>query len=271
MKARGAWRTVTLAAVAASATGALASETPNTTSLTEPLPAISQTVGTQTQQTQPFSEVLRSALKTSKNSEQALYHDLIGKTRFQDRLKAHDFTVDQYKFHLTQRYLMHKALDDVLSSKDAQKNPVVAAIYGAGQKEALSNLVSDLKALGIDAAKLTDKDATKITKTALSYIRTDCKSDLYKGVGYLHTLTGGLPFGGRMIGGEIETSLKTKMQDVPLAYYTKSLSVDYYMEKHAPALDMITDKKQRDAAIAGGIQAYVQLIQAGQESAYDSK
>ena len=227
-----------------------------------PLPSPGIQSSIQTQQ-EPFSKQLRKALEQ--------FHDIVGNTQFQHRISDGTLTKEQYIFHLKQRFLVHQALDTALGSDEAQKNPSIAALYGKEQKEAFKHLQDDLKVLGNDASKLTDKIATKSTKTALEYIRKMGAENPVALLGYLHSLTAGLPFGGQTIGAGIQDAFKASSSKVPTSYYMNSLSVEYYMQKHAPGLNAITDPKTQEEVIKGAKQGYVQIIQTGNDPFYMPK
>ena len=194
----------------------------------------------------PFSRVLRDSFGDN--------HDVVSHSGFIETVMAERLTKAQLVDHLRQREIVATELDRTLSgAKDVP--------YGPPQREVLTLLRADLKALGADAPK--ESEAWPVTRTFLKEVREGAAKGPYFALGVFHVYYGGITNGGRDIGAMIGDQTRFTP-----TYYLKSDGYRAYLK----ALDALTLSDEAKAeAIRGGQAAYRYIIAVNDEPTFKAK
>ena len=193
------------------------------------------TVGGAPAPQKPFSRRMSEAFGES--------HTVVSRSAFIETVMGEKLTKAQLVDHLRQREIVNAALDAILSGA-----PGVP--YGAPQKEVLTLLRADLKALGADDP--SPADAWPLTETFLQEIRTSAAKGPWFALGVFHVYYGGITNGGRDIGAMIGDQV-----GYTPAYYLKSDGYRDYLK----ALNATTLSPEAQAeTIRGGRAAYRYII-----------
>ena len=181
-------------------------------------------------------------------------HRIVSRSAFIETVMGEKLTKAQLVDHLRQREIVNAALDAILDGK-----PDVP--YAAPQKEVLTLLRADLKALGADAPK--EADAWPLTKGFLAEMRESAAKGPWFALGVFHVYYGGVTNGGRDIGAMIGDQT-----GYTPAYYLKSDGYRTYLDE----LNAATLSPEAQAeAIRGGQAAYRYIIAINDEAAFKPK